>query len=173
MHLLDVIEKRRSIRSFKTTPVERHKIERILAAAQNAPSAGGLQSYLMVTVEKPETKAQLARVAHQDFLAAAPLVIVFFADRVHSELKYRTRGATLYCLQDATIAAAYAQLMATAEGLGACWVGAFDEICVSELLSAPEHLRPVVLLPIGYAAEQPVASPRRRMCELVVPEGWR
>ena len=174
MQFFDVIERRQSIRAYQAAAVEKHKLERILAAAQNAPSAGGLQSYTIVIVEKPETKARLAEVAlGQDFLAKAPVVLAFFADRLHSEQKYGTRGATLYCVQDATIAAAYVQLTAAAEGLGCCWVGAFDEGRVSEVLGAPAHLRPVALLPIGYAAEAPATHARRPLSELVLHEGWR
>ena len=49
-------------------------------------------------------------------------------------------------------AAFYAQLAATEERLGSCWVAAFDDAQVSESLGAPAHLRPVALMPLGYAA---------------------
>jgi nitroreductase len=72
-----------------------------------------------------------------------------------------------FCLQDATIAAAYTQLAATQEKLGSCWVGAFDDDDVSESLGAPAHLRPVALMPLGYAAEMPERPPRRALSQLV------
>ncbi len=174
MQFFDVIEHRQSVRSFKPDKVEEAKLERVLAAAQHAPSAGGLQSLTILIVENPETKARLAKVAlDQECLAEAPVVLAFFADRVHAEKKYGTRGATLFCVQDATISAAYAQLAAAAEGLGSCWIGAFDEGRVSEVLAAPEHLRPIALLPLGHPAEKPTPHSRRPMSELVRQEGWR
>jgi nitroreductase len=87
--------------------------------------------------------------------------LVFLADTRRSEKTYGLRGATLVSVQDATIAAAYAQLSATAQGLGSCWVGAFDEQRVAKLLEVPAHFRPIVLMPIGYPAGTPARAERR------------
>ncbi|HWE21261.1 MAG TPA: nitroreductase family protein, partial [Hyphomicrobiaceae bacterium] len=87
-----------------------------------------------------------------------------------SKAKYGSRGAELFCLQDATIAAAYAQLAATEANLGSCWVGAFDDNGVSESLGAPAHLRPMALMPLGYSAEMPERPPRRALSQLVQSE---
>jgi nitroreductase len=171
MQFCEVIESRRSIRAFQSTGIEEAKINAILSASQLAPSAGDLQAYKIVVVRHPETKALLAEAAHgQGFIAEAPIALVFFADERRSEDRYGRRGATLFCLQDATIAAAYAQLAAAAEELGSCWVGAFDDARVAKLLGAPAGLRPVALLPIGYPAEAPSRPARRPLSELVVTE---
>lgn len=168
MQFFDVIERRQSVRAYQAVTVEPDKLDAVLGAARMAPSAGGLQAYAIVVVESPETKARLSDAAlGQGFLAEAAAVLVFFADRRRSELKYGERGATQYCIQDATIAAAYAQLAATAQGLGCCWVGAFDVARVSQLLDAPPHWRPVAMLTIGCAADAPAAHYRRPLDELV------
>jgi nitroreductase len=168
MHLSDVIEQRRSIRVFQVVPIEAEKINAILAASRLAPSAGDLQAYKIVVVKDEETKALLAKAAlGQQFIAEAPVVLVFFADTGRSEAKYGNRGAARFSLQDATIAAAYAQLAATAEGLGSCWVGAFDDAQVAMSLGAPANLRPVALMPLGYAAEKPDRPSRRALSQLV------
>jgi nitroreductase len=171
MQFSDVIDRRRSIRAFRATPVEEEKIKAILAAARLAPSAGDLQAYRIVVVTDAEAKALLAKAAlGQQFIAEAPIVLVFLADTRRSKAKYGSRGAELFCLQDATIAAAYAQLAATEANLGSCWVGAFDDDEVSKSLGAPAHLRPVALIPLGYAAEMPERPPRRALRELVQSE---
>ena len=97
----------------------------------------------------------------------APVVLVFCADRIRSEQHYRQRGEALYSLQDATIAAAYAQLAATAYGLGTCWLGAFNDAKVAKIVGAPEGMHPVAMLPMVYPAEEPVNTSRLLTSELV------
>lgn len=99
-------------------------------------------------------------------------MLVFCASSELSRCKYGERGKFLYCIQDATIAASYAQLAATAQGLASCWVGAFDEAAVAAVLRAPRRLRPVVIMPIGYAAEAPDRPQRRAFDELVHHGVW-
>ena len=87
------------------------------------------------------------------------MVLAFCADPVCSAVKYGERGASLYSIQDATIACAYSQLAAKALDLDTVWVGAFDEAAVSSILKIPPELRPVILLPIGYAGKVPHPRP--------------
>jgi nitroreductase len=76
------------------------------------------------------------------------------------------RGKKLYSLQDATIAAAYSQLAATALGLGSVWVGAFDEKEVLKVLGNPEQLLPIAIIPIGYCNEKPKPRIRKNLEEI-------
>jgi nitroreductase len=95
------------------------------------------------------------------------------SDPQRSAAHYAARGERLFSIQDATIAASHAQLAATALGLGSCWVGAFDNRRVAQIIGSPAHLRPVCMLAIGYAAEQPGRTPRRPLSELVHHEAFR
>lgn len=168
MDFFELITARRSIRAYTEQPVEAEQLNRILEAARRAPSAGNLQAYLILVVRSPATKAALAKAAlNQDFLARAPVVLAFFANQQRAAAKYHKRGVELYAIQDATIACTYAQLAATQLGLGAVWVGAFDDDAVKRVLKAQADWRPVALLPIGYPAESPKPAPRRPMEELV------
>ncbi|MCS6859843.1 MAG: nitroreductase family protein [Abditibacteriales bacterium] len=168
MDFFTVLQARRSIRAFHSTPVEEAIVWRIVEAANCAPSAGNLQAYTLVLVRDPQRKRALAKAAwEQAFIAQAPVVLVFLADALRSQRRYGQRGATLYAVQDATIACAYAQMAATALGLGSCWVGAFDETAVRSIVGAPPDLRPVAMLPIGYAAESPPPTGRRALHDLV------
>jgi len=171
MQFFDVVEQRRSVRAFTGAPIAADKLEIILATARLAPSAGDLQAYQIVVIGEPDTKAALAAAAlGQQFVADAAVVLVFCANPGRNESKYGQRGASLYCIQDATIAACYAQLAATAQGLSSCWVGAFDEARVAAVLRSPPPLRPVTLMPIGHAAEAP-ERPQRRALEALVHRG--
>jgi hypothetical protein len=97
-------------------------------------------------------------------------VLVFYAIPEGSERKHGQRGAALYCVRDATIAACYAQIAGTAQGLASRWVGAFDEAAPATALNALRQLRSVALMPIGYAAEA-LHRPRRRTLEELVHRG--
>ena len=167
MDLFDAIARRRSIRSFKSTPVTRKDLDTILETINRAPSAGNLQAYEIYLVEDSQKRLALSRAAYdQEFLFQAPVVLVFCTNPARCK-RYRDRGAALYTLQDATIAVAYAQLAATALGLSTCWVGAFDEEKVSSALDLPKELRPVAMLPIGEADAVPGPFSRRGVQELV------
>jgi nitroreductase len=168
MEFFEVLDSRHSVKRFKDADVEEAKLLKILEAANSAPSAGDLQAYEIAVVKDKGRKEKLASAAYeQEFIAHASVVLVFLANPEISSRKYGRRGAELYCIQDAAIAAAYAQLAATALGLACRWVGSFDEREISRAINAPQGLRPVSILPIGYAAEQPTATPRRELDELV------
>jgi nitroreductase len=162
-----VLQKRRSIRSFKRKHVEEFKINTIVESCDLAPSAGGLQSYEIYQVKGNDKKNLLTRAAgDQMFISEAPLVLVFCANASRSVYKYGNRSV-LYSLQDATIAAAYAQLAAQALGLASAWVGAFDESRVSEALGLPNDHKPVAIIPIGHTNERPFEKVTRGSRDLL------
>lgn len=143
------------MRRFQKREIEVEKLEEILEAANSAPSAGNLKAREVIVVKDSETKNRLAEAAFgQDFLAAAPIVLVFFSVSSCSARKYGERGRKLYCLQDATISASFAWLQAVMLGLSCCWVGAFEENRVKDILGIKEDWRPIALLPLGYSAEE-------------------
>ena len=114
-----------------------------------------MKAYRVIPVEDKETKKQLEITAlNQKFISEAPLVLVFWADHNASAGKYGQRGSELYCIQDATIAAAYSQLIALSLGLGSCWVGAFNPFKVNEILKIESDKTPVAMITIGYENNQ-------------------
>ena len=169
MDLFETIEVRQSIRRFRNVPVELEQLTQILKAAIRAPSAGNLQAYRVFLVKGSAVRQILARAAgNQGCVAEAPVVLVFCADPARSAVKFGARGQQHLCLQDATIACAYAQLAATALELASVWIGAVVEPeAVKEALRLEEGLWPVALLPLGYPAEQPARNLRRTLAELV------
>lgn len=168
MNFFDLITDRHSIRSYTQQPIADEKFHQILAAINRAPSAGNLQAFEVYVIRDPERKASLVAAASgQEFLAQAPLVLVFCAHPARSADRYGKRGTSLYCIQDATIACTFAMLAAGALGLSTVWVGAFDEAAVQQIAGIPEGQRPIALLPVGYAGETPRIRTRRNLDDVI------
>lgn len=167
MDFFEAVRKRRAIRVFSGKKVDDDKLRQILEAANSAPSAGNLQSYEIFLVRGDRKKAALSEAGFkQKSIISASAVLVFCADVEKSVKNYGENGSR-YALEDATIAAAYCQLAATAVGLASVWVGSFDEEKVLEFLNARKGLKPVTIMPIGYAAETPAPMPRRDINDIV------
>lgn len=158
---LQLVSRRRSIRAFRPEKIPSAVLDSILQVCDMAPSSGGLQTYEIYQVASEEKKSRLAAAAHdQGFISQAPLLLVFCANAARASFKYGQRS-DLFSVQDATIAAAYAQLAVYSLGLTTTWVGAFDEKKVSEILNLPREHRPVAMLPIGQPNEKPMDKTTR------------
>lgn len=174
MDLFEVFQKRYSVRAYKPNPIDDATLTKILEAVNSAPSAGNLQAYEVIVVRDLERKQKLAKAAWgQNFIAQAPVVLIFVANPKRNQWRYGRRGAELYCLQDATIACAYAQLAAVALGLGSCWIGAYDDDAVRKILAIPQEMKPVAILPIGVPDDFPEPKERRLLSDLVHEEQLR
>jgi nitroreductase len=168
MEFTELLKKRRSTRAFKVDQIEEKDLACILEAARLAPSAGNLQAYEVYAVRGEVERQALARAAYgQDFIASAPVVLVFCANPVRSEPRFGLRGRELYAVQDATIAGTCAMLAVVDQGLATGWVGSFDPEEAREAIGAPEEQLPVAILPVGYSNETPEERPRRPMEDLV------
>jgi nitroreductase len=167
MEFFDVIKNRHSIRTFSNQPVEDEKLQQILETANLAPSAGNLQAFEIYVVTDAKKRDGLSCAAlAQEYVAVAPVALVFCTHPELTEGRYTERGTRLYTVQDATIACSFAMLAATNLGLGSVWVGTFDEKVVRLVVGAPDSQVPVVILAIGYAAEFPEQHPRRPLDQL-------
>lgn len=153
MDFYDVIRQRRSIRSFKSDPVPDEAVERIISAVDQAPSACNLQPFTVKLIRNKELKNALAASCRQDFPREAPLILAVIA---HPQNAWN-RGADGFNSADVDIAIAmeHAILAATAEGLGSCWVCAFDPVKAAEVLQVEAPSRVAALAPMGYPAAPP------------------
>lgn len=172
MNFFDVVNTRQSTRAFASQPIEPALLAQLIDTINRAPSAGNLQAYEIFAVTRRAALEAMVAAARlktrgQDYIAQAPIALVFCTNPARSVPRFGARGETLYCVQDATTACAYAQLAATALGLASVWIGSFDETAVRQAIGAGDDLRPIVILPIGYAAETPARSTRRDVAELV------
>jgi nitroreductase len=170
MDFWEVTSRRESIRTYDPDrPVSEEVIRQLLGATIRAPSAGNRQPWHFIVVRDETTKAGLASAAYgQHFVAQAPVVIVVCADPGRSATRYGARGRELYCLQDTAAATENLLLAVVALGLGACWVGAFDEQAAASVLRLDACLRPVALIPIGHPAPRAAHSTSRRNLQDVV-----
>ena len=169
MDFFRVIQARQSIRKFQPKDVPAELLTQILEAANRAPSAGNAQAYRIFVVKRPERRQRLARAAgNQPCVAEAPVALVFCADPMRSAALWGAKGEQLLCVQDATVACAYAQLAATRLGLATLWLGAVIESeAIRETLGLTEDVWPIAVMPVGYPAEQPPPRSRRALSDLV------
>jgi len=193
--VLDIIKKRRSIRSYKPDGIPKDVLEKLLDAIRLAPSGGNQQPYKFIVVQDKETKAQLAaacrwspgRPKGQEFVAEAPVVIVACGSERNAVTRYYSGGEVYLALGrdvpaeidkssseylslvdiDVAIAIDHLTLVAAEEGLGTCWIAALDELAIKELLSIPEDMRVVVVMPVGYTASWPEPRPRKALEDII------
>ena len=169
MNVMEAIRTRRSIRVFQRKDVEEEKLARVLEAGRLAPSARNMQEWKFVVVRDQSTRERLMIAAkNQLFVGRAPVVIVgcgIIADYTMS------CGQLSYPI-DVAIAMTQMTLQAVAEGLGACWVCAFNEAAVKEVLHIPAEVRVVALLPLGYPDEQPASRPRKSAAEVICRDNF-
>ena len=169
MNVQDAIRARRSIRSYKDKPVEKEKLDRVLEAARLAPSANNRQERRFVVVRDARTRKELAKAAcNQNFVGTAPALIAACATESSHVMAC---GQPAYTV-DVTIAVDHMTLQAVEEGLGTCWIGAFDEAEVKKILGTPDTVRVVLLLPLGYPEHVPSPTPRKPTEELVAFDRW-
>ena len=160
------------VRRFKPDPVDAGVVERLLQAANRAPSAGNTQPWSFVVIRERDTREALARAAlGQMFVATAPVVVVACADPARARKRYGERAGH-YAVIDTAFASMCLLLAATNEGLGACFVGALDEAEVRRVVRAPLNVAPLAVIPIGHAAESPSPQRLRPLSDVVHRERW-
>ena len=149
LNVIDAIKKRGSIRSFMNKPIETEKLRAVLEAGRLAPSAKNLQEWRFIIVKDPKNREKLAFAANgQMFVKEAPVVIVACAV---TDERIMSCGQLCYPI-DVAIVLDHISLAAVELNLGTCWIGAFDEKKVKEILAIPDEVRVVELMLIGYPA---------------------
>jgi nitroreductase len=163
--LFEVMKRRRSTRKFDTKVVEDWKIQKILAAADTAPTAGNFQGFEIFHVKNNKMKEKLVKAANNQPYVNAPLVLVYCKNPSRVKLQFPKRTLTKFAIQDATLAAAYSQLAATALSLSTIWIGMIDEKEVAKIIGT--DLVPSSILCIGYPIKRKYPKPRRNLSELI------
>ncbi|MCD6270770.1 nitroreductase family protein [bacterium] len=167
MSVLEIIKKRRSIRKFKPDPISEEVIDKLIEAIIWAPSAGNKQMRKFFFVFNKKIKKEIALTSlYQMFIEEAPLVIVACGDK-GIERYYGKRGLENYLFCDVAASIQNLLLVAQEEGLGSCWVGAFDEEEIKKILNLSENLIPVAIIPVGYPQKIPSPPPRKDKNSLI------
>jgi nitroreductase len=161
-----------SVREYTNEEIGDDEIAYLMDCAAMAPSAGNLEAWDVVLVRDMDRKEALSDASGGQLqVMHAPAVFVVCANYVRSMSRYAERGI-LYAVQDATIVCTYLMLAAHAIQLRSCWVGAFDEQDVKEILSLPPHIRPITLLCIGKGRLPSSLTERMPVSEHFHTEEW-
>lgn len=143
MDVYEAIKTRRSVRAYETRQIPDDVLMRVFEAGRVAPSASNSQPWHFIVVKSPKKREVLSKRMFTKFLVESPVVIVGCGER---ERRFH--------LVDVSIAMQQMVLAATAEGLGTCWIGDFDEKVVRDLLKLPDKYAVVCLLAVGYEREK-------------------
>ncbi|BBC98204.1 nitroreductase family protein [Streptomyces griseofuscus] len=194
MEFSEVIRRRRMVRHYSDKPLAPEVVERILASALRAPSAGFSQGWAFLALTDPADRARFwpfvpVRVEKTPTMQDAPLVVVPLAHKEAYLDRYaqpgkgwadrsEARWPAPYWYIDTGMASLLMLLSAVDEGLGACFFGIMPEHIppFREEFGIPDAYDPVGALTIGYrATDLPPQSPgveaRRRDAEEVIHRG--
>ena len=160
MDFVEVIEKRRSIRRYKSDPVADDLIEKILESARFAPSAGNCQPCHFIVVKDADGKKALGL---SEWGLKAPVIIVGCVDPSISPT---------WNLVDFAIAFEHIVLAATNFGLGTCWMGRLENETIKKALNIPDTIKLIAVTPLGYPAEKPEPKIRKNLSEMVHYESF-
>ena len=163
--LFAVMAKRRSTRKFSDKHVDATKIDKIIAAADTAPTAGNFQGFEIFYIKSPEMKKRLVEACNNQPYVDAPVVLVFCKNPSRVKFDFPEYILKKFAIQDATLAAGYSQLAAQALGLSSIWIGMFDEQKVMDVIET--DLVPSSVLCIGYPEQTKFPKPRRNLKDLV------
>jgi len=158
MDVLEAIRNRRSVRSYSSRPIPATVMQRLRQSLRWAPSACNLQPWQFVFVQDVGLRQKLAVAAKaQMFVAEAPLLVVACGDpsKAYPNMAGRYNSLDI----DMAIAMDHLSLAAVAEGLGTCWIGAFDEAEAKRVLNVPAGLRIVAMMPVGYPRSADLIRP--------------
>jgi nitroreductase len=169
MEYLQLIQKRYSTRAYKPDPVEEEKLLRILEAARIAPTAANRQPFRLIVLPTEGNEKRLAQVYSREWICQAPLIIC--ACGLKDEAWIRKDGRS-YLDVDVAIIMDHLILAAANEGLGTCWIAAFDRKEACDLFKLPEEVEPIILTPLGYPLDELKPKQRKPLKRLVYYNYW-
>jgi nitroreductase len=166
----ELIRKRYSARAYKPDAVEEDKLGRILEAARLAPTAANRQPFRVIVIRTKGREEELRRIYGRNWFIQAPLVLAVCA--LPAESWVRKADGWNAAEVDATIAMTHVVLAAAEEGLGTCWIAAFDPVAAREVLGLPPDVIPSAFTPLGYPADNATAKKRRPLGEFIRRDRW-
>jgi nitroreductase len=165
MNFYELVHARYSVRKYRDQPVPEDVLSRILEAARLAPSAANHQPLHFFVVRDAAVKQAMFPDTRHAWIVATPVIIAVCT--LPAQAWVRGADGKNHADIDAAIAMDHIIMAATAEGLGTCWICAFDPGAVRKALDLPDGMEPVVLTPLGYAASRPGERKRKELSEIV------
>jgi nitroreductase len=169
MDFSETIKKRYSTRAYLLDTIEPEKLNAVLEAVRLAPTAANRQPFKLVVIHTQGRKEELSRVYPAPWFTQAPILICICTTAGNAWLR---RDRKNYADVDAAIVMDHLILAATDQGLGTCWVAAFDPVAARDILKLPAGVEPIVFTPLGYAADYGGTKSRLPPTELVCYEKW-
>ncbi len=172
MDFYKVVKNRVSTREYKSDAITNEILDRVLDAARLAPSGKNGQPWRFIVVKNIETRKKLVGACRgQRFIQEAPVTIVACG---YESRAYKKMGGYWNSLPvDIGISLEHLMLAAEVEGLGTCWIGAFNEEEVRNLLDVPKEVKIVALTPIGYPDCKKRFNSRKNLSEIVMYDKWQ
>jgi nitroreductase len=165
----EVVKKRKMIRKYEQDrQVSTDIINKLLRNAHRSPSAGHTQVQEFIIVIDPITKRKLCQASlGQSQVENASVLIIVCSNTSRSVERYRKRGTEFYSIIDGAFASMVMLLSAVNEGIGASFVGAFEDNEVRKILRIPIQVRPIGIIALGYPAEKPERFERIELNDLI------
>ena len=170
MEYSELIAARYSVRAYRPNPVEDEKLQAVLEAARLAPTAANRQPFQLVVMRTAGREKEIGRIYRKPWFVQAPIVIGVCA--ISSLAWVRENDRFNARMIDAAIVADHLILEATNQGLGTCWVAAFNVKAARSIMGLPDEAEPVIFTLLGYPADQPGPKIRKPLSELVRYERW-
>ncbi|RAP51356.1 MAG: nitroreductase [Methanosphaera sp. SHI613] len=165
MNVLEAMEKRYSVRGYLDKEVEKEKLDKVLKAAQIAPTGVNAQAFKIYVIDTKKHEEKLRDVASWDWFFEAPLILAVVAN--YDDAWTRKWDGKNIAEIDATIVMDHIILEATELGLGTCYIAAFHEEVMNDFLKLDDNQRCVLLTPLGYPNAEPRPTTRKKIDELV------
>jgi nitroreductase len=170
MDFSELIRTRYAVRAYQSRPIDEETLQRVLEAFVLAPTAANRQPLGLVVVHTEGREEELSRVYRPNWFTTQPPMIVCVC--VLPDRAWLRSDGKNYGDVDAAIAMDHLVLAATEEGLGTCWVGAFDPVAAKEVFGLPEGVEPIACTPLGYPADSPRPKLRKKPEQLIHYETW-
>lgn len=169
MNFLELVNKRCSVRGYKSTPVDEATLAQVLEAARLAPSASNRQPWHIIVVRDAAVLHALGQVYPRDWFRQAPLVLAICVEPAKAWLRADGKN---YADIDGSILMDHITLCAAGLGLGTCWIGAFDVVKAKAALQLPDGIELLALTPLGQPTDAGRPKVRKPLAEIVHNDHW-
>ena len=160
MEFMELAKERYSVRKYKDTKLTQEQIDRLLEVSNLAPTGKNNQPHRIYVLQSDEALAKINEITPCAF--HAPAVFMFTYNKDEDWKNAREEGIHSG-IEDVSIVATHVMFEAVEMGLGTCWVNAYPNLEAEKAFNIPENEKSVLLLPIGYPAEDSEPSERHTM----------
>jgi len=151
---MDAILKRRSVRKYNDIPIPKDVLVDVLISAQFAPHSGNSHTCRLVVIDEESVKDSVSDACfHQTWMKSAPIFIVIASNLERMEKLYGKRGVEVYSNQNSAAIAENMAICAMSHNVATCWVSAFNEKMVAQVLDIPDNFVPQIVMTFGYSSE--------------------